>query len=302
MSAPTRLPTDTPGRPPAPAIDPVAAPDPRSRDLTRLGGRTFWWAWSAFTTIVAMVDLIDVLTRLHDGRANHVFEPVWRAVTDEFSSGLVEVALFPLIWRLAQAVRPGAGSPVRAWGVHAAAAIVFAAVHVAGFVAIRKAVFAVAGETYIFGGLGPFLYELQKDCLTYAVAVGLIWGSTRLLAGLPSPAAPLAPESTTFDIRDGAKVVRVRIDDILAVRSAGNYVEFLLADGRAPLVRATLAGVEAQLRPHGVARTHRSWLVNTGRIEEIEPARSGDFRLSLKGGIEAPLSRRFRPALKPGNG
>ncbi len=94
----------------------------------------------------------------------------------------------------------------------------------------------------------------------------------------------------------------MRIDDILAVRSAGNYVEFLLADGRAPLMRATLAGVEAQLRPHGVARTHRSWLVNTGRIEEIEPARSGDYRLSLKGGIEAPLSRRFRPALKPADG
>ena len=283
MSVPTSIATDR-------AIPTGAA--------SRSGGRVFWWAWGGLAGITAAVDLVNILTRLHDGRADHVFEPLWRPVAYEFSSGLVATLLFPVIWRLAQAAKPGDGRPLRAVGLHLGAALGFAVAHVGGFVLLRKAVFALAGQTYDFGGLAPFFYELPKDLVSYIVAVGLIWGVERMLVGLPRPAAVNPDEGSTFDIRDGAKVVRVRIEDILAVRSAGNYVEFLLADGRAPLMRATLAAVEARLAPHGVARTHRSWLVNTGRIEEIEPARSGDYRLSLKGGIEAPLSRRFRPALK----
>ncbi len=271
-------------------------------EATRLGGRAFWWAWAALAGIMAAVDVLDVLTRLHDGRANHVFEPAWRPITYEFSSGLIAALLFPAIWRVAQAARPWDGRPLRALSLHLGAALGFALAHVGGFVLVRKAVFALVGQTYDFGGVGPFFYELPKDLVTYTVAVSLVWGVERLLAGLPRPVEAKPADASTFDIRDGAKVVRVRIEDILAVRSAGNYVEFLLADGRAPLMRATLAAVEARLAPHGVARTHRSWLVNTGRIEEIEPARSGDYRLSLKGGVEAPLSRRFRPALKGSGG
>ena len=275
-------------------------PAPAWPDAARLGGPAFWWAWGAQAGIMAAVDILDIITRLHDGRANGVFEPAWRPITYEFSSGLVALLLMPVVWRLALAVRPWAGRPLRAVGLHLAGALAFSAAHVGGFVLVRKAVFAMVGQTYDFGGPAPFLYELPKDLVTYAVVVGVFWGVERLVKGRVTAARATAADPFTFDIRDGAKVVRVRIDDILAVRSAGNYVEFLLADGRAPLMRATLAAVEARLAPHGVARTHRSWLVNTGRIEEIEPARSGDFRLSLPGGVEAPLSRRFRPALKGG--
>jgi hypothetical protein len=294
MSAPTRLPIDAAG--PSPVVDPL------TYELTHVGGRTFWWAWAGQAAIVVVVAVLDVMTRLHEGRAVHLFEPAWRPITYEFSSVLVLTLLYPAVWRLTQAVRAWDGRRARVLGFHAVAALGFSAVHVGGFVLIRKAVFALVGQDYVFGGLGPYFYELPKDLLAYALSVGLILGVGRLFEGLPRPVVRGAADPSTFDIRDGAKVVRVRIDDILAVRSAGNYVEFLLADGRAPLMRATLAGVEAQLSPHGVARTHRSWLVNTGRIEEIEPARSGDYRLSLKGGIEAPLSRRFRPSLKPADG
>ena len=37
------------------------------------------------------------------------------------------------------------------------------------------------------------------------------------------------------------------MDDILAATSAGNYVEFILADGRRPLMRVTLAAVEGEI-------------------------------------------------------
>ena len=287
-----------PNPPPTPSAGPSSAND----ELTRLGGRVFWWGWAGLTGLVASVDLLDVLTRLHDAKVHNLIEPVWRAITDEYSSGLMWALLFPALWRVAQAVRPWDGRPLRGLAFHAASAVGFSIVHVCGFVLIRWAVWTLLGHDYRFGGIGPFFYELPKDAVTYAMTVGLVWGVGRLFDGLPPTPGQGREGGATFEIRDGAKVVRVRIDDILAVRSAGNYVEFLLADGCTPLMRATLAGVEAQLRPHGVARTHRSWLVNTRRIEAIGPAGSGDYRLSLKGGIEAPLSRRFRPALKPVDG
>jgi DNA-binding LytR/AlgR family response regulator len=104
-------------------------------------------------------------------------------------------------------------------------------------------------------------------------------------------AAPLS-----FDIRDGTRLVRAPLDEIVAVRSAGNYVEFLLSDGRRPLMRSPLASVEEQLADLGFVRTHRSWLVNAARVTGLRPEGSGDYAVEL-GDLEAPLSRRFPQAL-----
>jgi DNA-binding LytR/AlgR family response regulator len=87
------------------------------------------------------------------------------------------------------------------------------------------------------------------------------------------------------------------VTDIVATRSAGNYVEFHLADGRKPLMRTTLAGIEEQLKPHGFLRTHRSWLVNPLRVRGMTAAGSGDWTIELDSGVEALLSRRFPQAL-----
>jgi DNA-binding LytR/AlgR family response regulator len=92
--------------------------------------------------------------------------------------------------------------------------------------------------------------------------------------------------------------VRVALDEIVAVTSARNYVEFHLADGARPLVRSTLAKVEADLLAGGFLRTHRSWLVNPAHVRVLEPAAGGDFRLELATGVTAPLSRRFPHAIE----
>ena len=78
--------------------------------------------------------------------------------------------------------------------------------------------------------------------------------------------------------------------------SAGNYVEFWLADGRRPLMRATLAAIEVELEAYGFVRAHRSWLVNGARVTGLEPDGSGDWTVEL-GEVRAPLSRRFPEAL-----
>ena len=76
-------------------------------------------------------------------------------------------------------------------------------------------------------------------------------------------------------------------------------MEFHLADGRELLMRTTLSAIEAALAAHGFSRTHRSWLVNRGRVVETRRAGGGDFELTLAGGLKVPLSRRWRGADAP---
>jgi DNA-binding LytR/AlgR family response regulator len=99
-----------------------------------------------------------------------------------------------------------------------------------------------------------------------------------------------------FDIRDGARLTRVAVSEILAIASAGNYVEFVLRDGRRLLMRSPLGAIENELAPHGFLRVHRSWLVNALQMTALEPEGSGDYTVKL-GALSVPLSRRFPEAL-----
>ncbi|WP_246396112.1 LytTR family DNA-binding domain-containing protein [Gluconacetobacter tumulisoli] len=63
-------------------------------------------------------------------------------------------------------------------------------------------------------------------------------------------------------------------------------------------MRASLKTVEQALAPHGLMRTHRSWLVNAAHVREIVPTGSGDFDLAIGDGGIVPLSRRYPDTLE----
>lgn len=252
--------------------------------------RAFIMGAGATAAIILGVTLVNVATIRHDMPHLDGLEPwIW-----EGSSALSILALLWVPW-LAQRYAPLEEwrSP-RAWGIHGAALLVWSAAHVAGFLLLRHGAYALAGESYHYGDLRTeFPYELRKDVLSYSLTACAFWVARRLAL----QAAGSTPDHpATFDIRDGAKVIRVAITDILAVASAGNYVEVHLADGRKPLMRSSLAAVEGQLAPFGFIRTHRSWLVSAARVTGLTPAGSGDYTVSL-GSLEVPLSRRFPAAL-----
>jgi DNA-binding LytR/AlgR family response regulator len=176
--------------------------------------------------------------------------------------------------------------------LHALAALAYTVLHVGGFVLLRKLVYAAMGDSY---GAGPLLeefpYELRKDLLTYGALVILFWLAGERQRRVREPAPP-----ATFEIRDGARRTRVPVSDIVAVTSAGNYVEFRLADGRRPLMRATLASIEAALGAQGLIRVHRAWVIHPARVTALAPDGSGDWTVQL-GDLAVPLSRRFPQAL-----
>jgi len=253
-------------------------------------GRTFLYSYLIAAVVVGVVNTVNVVTVLHDAPRYGVAGPIiW-----EGSSWVTLISFFWIIW-IAYRLAPPNVRP-RWWLlIHVPAAMLFSLCHVGGFVLVRKAVYRLAGTHYAFGAFWPhYFYEIRKDTLGYLLFLGGFALVEHLLRQQQLVEAP--GQTLTFDIRDGAKLTRVRLDEVLAIVSAGNYVEFVLRDGRKVLMRSSLSALQNELSPRGFLRTHRSWLVNASRMTALKPEGSGDYTVQLES-VAAPLSRRFPEAL-----
>ena len=264
--------------------------------LRRADRRDLVSGWLTIAAVAVLVMTVNAMTT----RADMPDTDWWEPWSWEISSAATTLALMWLPWLTtvlappADLSGPGWTRRLRFGGVHLAGVVVFSVLHVAGFVALRRLTYGLmdAGP-YEFNGLaGRFIYEFRKDLLSYATFVAVFWLVGRLRRGHRAPLRPVS-----FDIRDGGRIIRAPLDQILAVSSAGNYVEFCLADGRRPLMRVTLAAIEVELEGFGFVRAHRSWLVNARKVSGLRPEGSGDWTVEL-GAVEAPLSRRYPQALE----
>lgn len=250
-------------------------------------------AWLLGACLIAAIAVVNVLTLQHDAPKLGVVAPaIW-----EGSSALVTLFIFAIpatmaFWMSRKQPRWWVAVPA-----HLIAVFLYSVLHVSGFVALRKIGHAVLlHETYRFGPLSTeFPYEFRKDMMSYGLATIIYWLALRRSAQRP-PEAHLPAPPAMFDILDGARMVRVPMSDILAVRSAGNYVEFVLADQRRPLMRSSLGAVLDSLAAHGFVRSHKSWVINKARVTGLKPEGSGDYAVEL-GDLEVPLSRRFPETL-----
>ncbi|WP_425998747.1 LytTR family DNA-binding domain-containing protein [Caulobacter sp. DWR1-3-2b1] len=254
--------------------------------------RSILRAWLLGIGLISSICVVNVLTTQHDAPHLGALPPaIW-----EVSSALVTMVIFAIPAAAALWTHRKAPHWWQAGLVHLVAVFAYSALHVAGFVALRKLAYLVLlQQTYDFGDVSSeFPYEFRKDMMAYGLASIIYYLSLR--QGSRQAAALISPSLATFDIQDGARLVRVPINDILAVRSAGNYVEFVLVDSRRPLMRTPLASIQTDLIGHGFVRSHRSWLVNKAKVTGLRPEGSGDYAVEL-GELEAPLSRRFPEAL-----
>jgi hypothetical protein len=241
--------------------------------------------------IAGAICTFNVLTRAHD-RPN---EGLLLPVVLEGSSFLTTLVALTVPAATAVWMRRTRPSPGRTATALSVGLIVYFVVHVGGFSVLRALAVPLLLEHHYRPGspARELPYEFAKDVVTYALSLVMIrrvldW---RMTSQTDQRAAP-----ASFDIRDGARLVRAPISEIIAIHSAGNYAEFLLTDGRRPLMRTPLGNLEQELASQGFVRTHRSWLVNAARVTGLRPEGSGDYAIEL-GGLDVPLSRRFPNAL-----
>jgi len=100
-----------------------------------------------------------------------------------------------------------------------------------------------------------------------------------------------------INVRSVGRIEQIRVDDILWIESAGNYVELHL-DGRAVLHRITLNRLEALLDPAAFLRVHRSAIVRRSQIARLETIGDGSYRLTLRCAAAVAVSERYLGALK----
>lgn len=220
----------------------------------------------------------------------------WQAWVLEGTSFAAWLALLPAMLLIADRL---ASRPLTLAVLgHASACFVASLAHTAVMGGLRYAAFTVAGEHYAPSEAWPerLLFEARKDVITY-VSILSVFLLVRQLVARPKANLPSPIEgSALIEVRDGSRVVMLQPTEIDWVSSAGNYVELHGSFG-SQLARRTMADLEAELKPHGFVRIHRSRLVRRAAITSIETKQSGDFDITLRAGAVISGSRRFRQNL-----
>jgi two-component system, LytTR family, response regulator len=155
--------------------------------------------------------------------------------------------------------------------------------------------FAVEAVDYL---LKPFDDERFAQALERArqrVRQGKAQAIAEQLARGLAPAPDAAPRTLT--LRDGARAVFLREDEIDWIEAQDYYVE-IHAGSAAHLHRETLQDLEARLDPARFVRIHRSAIVRIDRIRQLQPLPSGDAAVILRDGTELRVSRSRREAIR----
>jgi len=108
------------------------------------------------------------------------------------------------------------------------------------------------------------------------------------------------PEPQRLDrlvVKSGGRVFLLRTEDIVWVEAAGNYVRLHRGED-SHLFRETMNGIEARLDPRRFVRIHRSRIVNSDRIKELQPWFNGEYVVVLHNGTRLTLSRGYREKLQ----
>ena len=231
-------------------------------------------------------------------RSGRVF-PLWQPIVWAVTAVLPILALVPAVRWGYRRVRALRRRIALALLVAAVVVVLYSVIHVAAMAALRGLVYAAVGEPYRAGwAVAEFFYEFRKDAMTCVFLFTVFFLNERTArSGVESVALDA---STTPDLwlKDGAAGIRIDAAQVVWVASAGNYVEYVLANGRRHLIRGTLAGEEARLAPHGIVRVHRTRLVNVKRAVALAPRDSGDVEVRLDTGDVVVCSRRYRDSLR----
>ncbi len=304
--------TDVENAPETSRVEPVWDQNRTARDKVRPRGISGelrgisgadWALYAAVAAVTLGVGVVNALSQAQEatwrGRGYDLLTPLFW----EMSSIFVIILVAPILFVAVRRMRHVSRWPVRV-ALAVAAIVIFSALHIAGMVGVRKFVMFLLGTSYDFHfSLATVIYEFRKDVITCCLIGSSLWlidsreaqHARSLVATALTRPASRVPEMVW--LRDGTTRIRIEPQDILSISSAGNYVEYTLANGHNHLVRGTLAGEEARLTKFNIVRVHRTRLVNLSRVTGLKAGPNGDFELTLDTGQAIAGSRRYRDAL-----
>jgi two-component system LytT family response regulator len=148
--------------------------------------------------------------------------------------------------------------------------------------------------------LKPFGRDRLQQCLDHARHQRDRARAGELGKSLMALVQDFKPEQKKQDrlvVKSGGRVFFVRTDDIDWIEASGNYVRLHLKE-QSFLFRETMNQMESRLDPQRFFRIHRSRIVNTERIKELQPWFNGEYVVVLHNGTQLRLSRSYREKLE----
>lgn len=247
-----------------------------------------------FVVLVALLWTVDTLTKFSQLRFFGATPDSFRLIAEQVTSAVVVLLLVPCVaWWLERFPlrRDRAASAIAGLAI---GSVLFAIVHYFLMIGLRMLIYPLAGETYIFSDFWfrNLVIEYQKDLKIYFGIVAIITGYRYYREHKSRP-----PNATVgadrLIVQTGKGETIIRRDDIESLEAARNYVT-VSTGNRDYLVRNTLSKLEQQLAPGQIVRTHRSYLVNVDKVDEILSTDSGGHQIRLRSGKTIPLSRGYR--------
>ncbi len=110
-------------------------------------------------------------------------------------------------------------------------------------------------------------------------------------------AGSAARQNERLTVKADGRLIFLKVDEIVWVEAANNYCNLHLTGPRRLLVRDKLSSIEKRLNASRFARVNRSALVHVDQVQELQPAKYGDYTVVLRNGTRLPLSRRLRGRL-----
>ncbi|MCL4811720.1 MAG: LytTR family DNA-binding domain-containing protein [Vicinamibacteraceae bacterium] len=129
--------------------------------------------------------------------------------------------------------------------------------------------------------------ERARDELTKGAGNGGV--NERLLSLLENLREERRPPERLV-LKSSGRVAFLKVDEIDWIEAEGNYVR-LHVGPISHLLRETMKGIEAKLDPNRFIRIHRSTIVNTERIKELQPLFHGEYAVILQDGTRLTASR-----------
>jgi DNA-binding LytR/AlgR family response regulator len=101
----------------------------------------------------------------------------------------------------------------------------------------------------------------------------------------------LAKEDSRKDmlfVKTEAKLIKLRINDILYIEALKDYVNIFTLDNKY-VIRSTMKGIEDKLPPENFIRVHRSFIVAMDKVSSIDHA-----KVILENGEQVPLGGLYK--------
>ena len=256
--------------------------------LRKLGEAAF------FVALIALLWTADTLTKFSQLRFHGYTPDSFRLITEQVTSAVVVLLLMPCVaWWLSR-------FPLRrdrlvsAAAGHVLGSVLFTVAHYFLMIGLRYVVFLFSEESYIFSDFWfrNLMIEYQKDIKIYLGLVGIV-AAYRHRRSASGRASQATITTDRLVVQTGKGEAIIRREDIEYLEAARNYVTVSTGE-RDFLVRNTLAKLEEELAPCQIVRTHRSYLVNIDKIQEIRTTDAGGYEIRLESGKSVPLSRGYR--------